>query len=1255
MEKVKSKSKVKMNNSNNPFANMRRRDVRGSNGILHSALNIKLPLGTTSLMRQSISAVARASEIDRQEGRTGLYTHTIQASKFSPSANVLEDVEHAYMVYQTFAEGSIARLLLNAHALGFRFFPKSSAASSFLSASKIKTEQEKLQESISNQSLKLESLSVLSLYDSLSTGVRGKGDDTQIDPLVTRFYTAFTGKPLAKNNETEEKEFCIKLATVIVDSFKTWKDFTADPVATFGLLVPVFEQHNIYTKLASALEQLHVDSTAEGPLSYRTIVYDKSLPVLDITMPVDSLLMALSARYAQEANSLGEKPVAYVKNAITTTNANGLGWFLNKGFTLLPDEKISNEELAKFIGCDRSTPSFQALLKEFQKISVPTLFNDVGLSDLRASVQGRIDSFTSNHIARLDSSIEMLEKSLPAIDLLLEDFQSHTAIINHIEETSGLQAVLHSFKETLDLGLNAAKLLSGKATSLIDTPTIIQSIELYEKCLDVIRYVQGCVNSINAAIKKQQLPNKPITTPEEWTDLISLPSLSDPIESIEKDREKTVAEYTSINNEYTALFNELKKSFNLTYETSIIGLETKYKSQAFKSKHPALATPNLVAFREILSRITSAIFKGSDSLRAVALNAIYDAGICPNKNELREQLNDRKYIVYMSPYTQDKRPRKFLEVSNTDHNLVDLIYSVMENETITESDRDNLGFVARTILLNGLPDQIPTSAILTRTVKENCDIRYRHLLSMDSIEKNVAIVILNSSYQSKLNGLRYKLNKTKFYFTRTLTPYVDNRLVYVPKQTAWKIPTQFAEGRYKSILESEYISWDSEGVINVEKTAFNLVKAKSLNPMDVLSFMRELPHRFFMATGLPSSNESTAITINSGQLAVARKLKGLVPLALNRENKPLIRIINNIFNGGKVSPPSIQFERNYEIIDNQLVEIKSDRRVIFQLPAALTSEVSAGQWAPTHLIGIDPGVYGFGISLLSIQDGQVLDSGFVSVRSLKQFVVKKETHRTITTPRQKYTSKFSHHLSNAADAAVGDICHIIERLMHDFNALPVFEMVSDDGKDLSAQVWNRVVSLYTWGDNDAQNSARKSHWFGATHWDTPLLRTPPLEKKAKPFIGFPGVKVSSYGNSQACSCCGRNVVETLRELFKTEKQLTLHASTAVLPNGTVQFENPDPLTAAERKSKGLPPHWVPVGDRSFNGLSPHSEVGRDLIVMAQRSIRRSPEFKRTTQGTESVYKCPYIDCGVEMNAEANASINVVKKFHQQLDVSPASV
>jgi hypothetical protein len=1229
--------------------NRRKRAVKESNGLIQKELNRVTKRGEVSEIRRQVGLFARATERTAEQGRSEMLTYGAQIRKSVPPPMVWEQIDKDYLTLHSHEKGSLAHLLLSAHALGFRLFSKAPAAMQFLASKEIEQYERNLRAKIEGQDkIAFPTLTISKIYESVTTSVRGKGDNTDPAPLVTRFHLAFCGTPPKKGEDSLELALITAIAKTLCDKYRLWSELIADPLGASQCIMESLADHGIVYEITPAIKILMDKAEQKGDLKKRTIVFDPKSPQFPIDGSPEFLIIALIAKYAQEARLNGATNIANtVKESITTSNGNGLGWFFGKGIELIVN--ASTEEIKTYLGIDKNDPSFGQLVELLEGIHAPAIFNKNVLADARYSVQGGIDSTISNHVGRLSSSIQALENREGVSSLLQQFSEALKADASKtLQGLGNLPEVLSKFEGSIEYGVRALRILNGECDGYITESLIQTAIDDYTRTKSTISYLMSCANVLTSAVKRgEAIPV--VEIPSQWNDLIALPHFSEYIYSVVEDRRQLIADTSKQIEKFKKVMGGLTTTYELDFNKALENRKNFYLNICKKTKKSALKLPELVGYRDLLSRLTSTIYRGSDQLRKAGVEALWSSGVFESKHDLREHCWQRKHYIHVSPL--DTKPKKLIRLKKRKVSIVELCDALLALPDITLSDQLNLELLRASLLLLALPSFLRSESIDSKIVREFGDYRFRTLLDSTQIERSIAISLLVSAYRSAISGKIYRLNKREFVLTRSFRAFTGQKIIYSPKKSSWKVPPQLFEGRYKDILQSELCAWGRDGTLDVTRTTEKIAQndKADVHMVDALAFLKEMPHRFFIAADIKGWGDTAfGVQINNGKIERSGTMSGLVPIGQSRDNNKIVALLNMVFDGSKISPPIIQFERSYRVDEQkELLECKDKRRVTVQIPANYVSDAAAKKvWEPCHIIGIDPGVYGMGVCLMTL-DGIVRDKGFISINSLIGYCKRKDTHRSVATPRQQYRAPFSDHLSRASKAAIGDITHIIDRLIGAFNAIPVFELPGGS-KDPSSGIWGTVQSLYCWGDNDSQNNVRKSHWKGATHWDTKFLRRQQEDAKAKPLIAYPGTRVSSYGNSFKCCECGRNAIEDAKSLVSKTKRAEIVDGKLSLPGGVVHLVTPDSKTVVERRKKNKGPIYTQIDNKIFDKLSSTSKSAADLITTIRRSIRRAPTDRYAKQGIDSLYVCPYIDCKNHINADANSAVNVARKFVEQL-------
>ena len=163
---------------------------------------------------------------------------------------------------------------------------------------------------------------------------------------------------------------------------------------------------------------------------------------------------------------------------------------------------------------------------------------------------------------------------------------------------------------------------------------------------------------------------------------------------------------------------------------------------------------------------------------------------------------------------------------------------------------------------------------------------------------------------------------------------------------------------------------------------------------------------------------------------------------------------------------------------------------------------------------------------------------------------------------------------------------------------------------------------------------------------TSAQKLPSKDKLFKVVQGGPGVTTNAAGTSQACSSCGRNPIKLIsyakiggQDAFATDKD-----GIGALGEESIRLWAADSdhqaIKKARRKNRRAP--FLPLADQSYR-LS--TSNGEDQIRKAvNRSLRRPSENVQDVGTSQGHYHCVFTDCGLQLNADENASINIARRW-----------
>ena len=243
---------------------------------------------------------------------------------------------------------------------------------------------------------------------------------------------------------------------------------------------------------------------------------------------------------------------------------------------------------------------------------------------------------------------------------------------------------------------------------------------------------------------------------------------------------------------------------------------------------------------------------------------------------------------------------------------------------------------------------------------------------------------------------------------------------------------------------------------------------------------------------------------------------------------------------------------------------------------------------------------------------------------------------------------------------VGDTAHVINSLMHRFHGVPILESsvrnLASGAKQLQL-VYDKVLNLYTYSGTDAHKTARKHFWCGAEQWVDPgvtetvrdgdkKMRSGEPKYKIRDLLLYPGSQVHPAGTSQVCSECGYNPYQLLEVAYKEHRTLRTDGE-GILDLGAHQLQ-------LMTRKQANPKHYRRQNIRApFDQPLANKKLNRDeAFKQVKFQLRRAPDSLRSRDTTQSRYHCVMVGCGHVMHADANAAINIVRKWIHDRAITP---
>jgi hypothetical protein len=264
------------------------------------------------------------------------------------------------------------------------------------------------------------------------------------------------------------------------------------------------------------------------------------------------------------------------------------------------------------------------------------------------------------------------------------------------------------------------------------------------------------------------------------------------------------------------------------------------------------------------------------------------------------------------------------------------------------------------------------------------------------------------------------------------------------------------------------------------------------------SLFTQLPHDWVVCCDFEGAELHEGVFASEGEVSGWTKRKGY-------RLQPARHFAGALLEGFKttsVSPHGLMFERLFERDGLQVKEI--ERRVTAAIPLGHSVKPEEQSWQPRFLAGLDLGEAGLGVCLRNLAIGaeQTL---LLKTRKTFKLARGQAHYRNKTQPRQGFRKGYSQSMEFAIDAAMGEVCGLIDNLMVKYDAVPVFESQAAQARGsnkMVARVYAGVLQHYIYvNGNQAAQAVRQSHWLGAGRWNysygvdvLPVARQLPAKK-----------------------------------------------------------------------------------------------------------------------------------------------------------------
>lgn len=1234
------------------------------------------------------------------------YTRTLkfplqETGFFDDPAN-FDAAHRLYDITEGIGQVSLYSYLMHLHLGGFRTYSSASRATSFRNRAAFGNQA--FCDAIGAKfGFTCTKLDLEAIYGDLSRSRRTTARGPKLlsgREIADNYYQLATGKkPDPEKSHFNEPlhQFLREFGREIEREFGDWGQVNDDLASanskSLAALDQLMSRHGMpgisAAKRVAALEQHNPPSSP--------IAFDSAKERV-AGFPLEVAIHIVVAQYLQDlAGTEYTKvdAVKYLQSSITTESHNALSWVFGAGLDYFRGESAAKIMSDLESGDSEAVGAFINVAKNIPKVPFG---HDTNYSGYRQTFGGKIDSWIANYATRLydlDAAINS-----DGGDFRLPDGLAGTDSSGFFGGMSVSFYELGELIARLDVRRSEAAEGFGRLFGRDLTLPTLSDVESVEKFSGELDAVAGLLNMLSNRLDQEQkhaelakdrdraafIKSCTFSTPGWIKKLPKLNRISGGVPDYRGDLDQSIEDFNTVKAEMGAHFSRIKDHCRVSgIDLDVLGRlgqreqeqVDRFRAQRVNSSAPESASVR--AHRNLLHRIARVGVNCGDVMRGHIKSLLIESKALKSAKDINRLLYNNQGAIYRSLFSTSKHePFEVIEDNLDDSEYLKRLEELVNETTGAGASMDfseqgdglKVERLYYLIMLGGLPDGLPREVAQLNLPGhlQNIAPALKGSLELESVSAETLIKVFNH-YHSLLNGLFAKLVRREFLVRTKFTRVGDTGLFYQPKDRHWQVPDRYklTDKPVGAVINSAPLAGlidDNQLDVRValgELTRFHQGSwAKEAWAGALTPYLVQAPHDWKYELGYGA----TADSAEPGFKCEKKKC-----LRYSEKHVGLVRLIGPSAFKGWLDRAMLGDEADIGditlIIDQRIrqdimrgpngMEIKlSPDGGSITLACPLTEKFPKGEpeFILDRFVAIDLGEVGIGYAVYEADSFDLLESGSIPIRSIRNMMSAVNRHRKTKQPQQKFQASYSPLLAQMRANAIGDTLGVVDGLMERFNAFPIFESSVGNferGANQLKIIYESVLKNYIFSNIDAHKSARKHHWCGGEKWAHPVLQTWELTEtgertgKAKPLNLFPGASVHPAGTSQTCSKCKRNPIKQIYQVLDKDKRHSFTANDRLeypLPSGdSMYLFRPPKLADSERR----------VGRRQQLNRLPTSKVserfiGEEMLRATRQCLRFRQASARSKDTSQSRYRCLFTDCGHEMHADENAAINIGYKW-----------
>ncbi len=1258
--------------------------------------------------RLRVAALARQREERVFTCKFGLETQ--------PGDIDFEAAARAYDVTEGIGQGSLIGLACAVHLSGFRLFSKADETRQFRQRNRYpaKAFADALQTHLEIEEPSVTIQSIENVFVAPPRRREGTVLEWSADNLAQRLFQAWNGRsPSDSDADRPMLALANGIAGEVAGKFEGWQSLAGNvPGALACADRYLTSRGGSFPKLGNLPAEIEI-----RPPNC-TFAYDAESPFVDMAgderiWPHQTVAVC-AARLRQDGfDSSSPQFQSKLKNAVVTSQNNGLSWLFGNGLRYL------REKDAECIAEDLSVPENELRrvkqLKTFaDAIPANPFFDADGYAEFRLSVGGKMSSWVANYWNRV-RELEKLHSQPPEIHIpsaLLDDKNRFLFSGQH-SDAAGLEALAKRIPERIEQAGSALAVLSGEGIPES------QHIAGVERVADGMIEIAGQIAMLDNRIGQEVERAKEESDKEKAQYLESLrrslpKELKEPpkLNRISGGTDNADNEIARLENDLNAAVRERRKHFQRLAawaDDNAGGLDplaamAERERRALldrmdRNKKPARADEQ--ALRRLLHGITGMSRRLSPHVIEQVREVI--APLFKEKKDANRCFYNRQGSIYRHPFSTSRHQEYDIDIDRARKTdwlawLDDLAAGVRKRlgaEAAPALLRDQLRDLLAieefvfTHRLGGLPNRVPAE-LARPSIDNDADnelVRVPPLLAAqldaDEVSRDVAVRAFNL-FHGVINGLSFRAFRTGFIVRAKFMRNDRDALFYAPKDRPWRPPNDYrsAKGDISQGLALAAVKRDETGAVLPCETAQGLSKSQFPEPGS-RALLRQAPHDWFVELDLRGGEAPRRAGLplkkNSGGLQRWRALK-----------QPAFRLIGApsfktwldralTSEHVKLGDYTLILDRSYEqslTVEGEAIRLTAepkDTRAEIAVP--VIDDRPYPQRTDSllfdNVVAIDLGEKRVGFAVFSLLDflEKGLEKGLpspaidndgkpavksVAVPAFRRLMSAVRRHRRSKQPNQKVGQTYSKALMQFRENVIGDVCNRIDTLCARFRAFPILESsvgnFESGGRQLE-MIYGSVLRRYTFSNVDAHKAARRHYWQTAERWEHPYIHVRQRDDATQTHSGRPKPLKIFPGFKVNPAGTSRICHSCNRDVLEALRKMPDEID--VGENGGIVLEN-GAIRLLERAD------YSPADLKRFrrrkerpplNAPVRQGKRRRDWLErIAKRNMRQAPLSEMSPDTTQARFVCVYTDCEFTGHADENAAINIGRRFLELIDV-----